>query len=103
MRLLWNLAKFVLALVLIVPVCIVVLALTLGILGTLFGLAVFALKVAFAGLIVYGAFRLMSHLFGGPSVRSRPREIPGAAEPMPRRDRYEEEALRELDRELGVR
>lgn len=102
MRLLWTLLKVALVLALVVPVGIVVLGLALGILGTLFGLAVFVLKLAILGLLAYGALRLVSRLFfGGGTKRPKAEEIK-ALSPAPPVDRHYEAALRELDRELGT-
>jgi len=99
MRLLWTLLKVVIGIIFVVPVCIIVLAAALGILGTMLGLAILALKVAFAGFLVYGAFRLLTHLLGGPKASSRPTEV----RELPKVDPYEAAAMRELDRELGIR
>ena len=99
MRVLWTLLKVVLALVFLLPVCIIVLATVLGLFGALLGLAILALRIAVVGLIGYGAFKLITHLVRGPAEQRRPIEIPAA----PKVDPYHEAALRELDRELGVR
>ena len=99
MRLLWTVFKVALACALVIPVSIIVLVTALGIFGALLGLAILTLKIAFVGLIVWGAFRLISSLLGAPRAPSRPSEI----RDVPKVDRYEAEALRELDRELGVR
>jgi hypothetical protein len=99
MKVLWTLLKVVLALVLIVPVTIIVLGTVLGILGALLGLAILVLKVAVAGLIVYGAFRLIGRLLRGPAPAPQPRELSRLAPADP----YYDSAMRELDRELGVR
>lgn len=96
MRLLWTLMKVALALVLVIPVCIIVLATALGLFGALLGLAIMALRLAVIGLIAYGAFRLLAGLFGGKrSSRSEP------VMSLPPVDPYYEAAKRELDRELG--
>lgn len=96
MRLLWTVLKVVIAAALVIPLAIIALATALGILGTLFGLAILALKVAVIALIGWGAFRLIAHLVGGPSRRQKEtiRELP----PI---DPHYEAAMRELDRELG--
>ena len=99
MRVLWTLLKFAIAAVLIVPVCIIVLSTVLGILGAVVGLAILALRVAVVGLVVYGAYRLISRLVRGPAPTAAPRDIPQLAPADP----YYEAARRELDRELGVR
>jgi hypothetical protein len=97
MRLLWTLLKVVIALVLVIPIAIIVLATVLGVFGALLGLAILALRVAVVGLICWGAFRLVGALLRGPSPRSQPMEI----KPLPTVDPYQEAAMRELDRELG--
>ncbi len=94
MRLLWTLVKVALGLVFVVPVAIILLAITLGILGTVLGLAIMTLRIAVFGLICWGLFALAMRLFRGsprtPEVKS-----------LPPVDPYYEAAKRELDRELG--
>jgi hypothetical protein len=97
MRTLWKLMKVVLAVALVIPVSIIVLATALGILGGLFGLAVLALKLAVMCLMVYGVFRLVSALMCGNSRRPRP----NAVRELPPVDPHYEAAMRELDQELG--
>lgn len=97
MRALWTFVKIVIALAVAIPLSILVLATALGILGTLIGVAVLALKVAVIAFIGYGAFRLIGHLVGGPAKRA-PRKATAA---LPPTDRYYDAAMRELDRELG--
>lgn len=97
MRLLWTLVKVAIALAIAIPLCIIVLGTALGILGALFGLAILVLRVAVIGLIGYGLFRLGARLLRGPAPAPR-------AEPyktLPTVDPHYEEAMRELDRELG--
>lgn len=97
MRVLWTLVKIALALALVIPVSIIVLTTALGLFGALLGLAILVLKVAVAGLIAWGVFRLARALFGGRSpspAQSQPRQLPAI-------DPYYEAAKRELDRELG--
>ena len=55
MKVLWTLFKVALALVLVIPLGIIVLATMLGIFGALLGLAIMALRVAVVGLVIYGA------------------------------------------------
>lgn len=98
MKVLWTLLKVALALVLVIPVCIIVLATVLGLFGALLGLAVLALRVAVVGLVAWGAWRLFSRLMRGPAPKARPAEIPRPAAPV---DPYYQSALRDLDRELG--
>lgn len=97
MRVLWTVAKFVIAVALLVPVSIIVLSVSLGILGTLVGLAFFALRIAVFALVCYGLFRLGVALFGGRSKRQPAPEVRA----LPPVDPYYEAAKRELDRELG--
>lgn len=97
MRLLWTLLKFVLALLLVIPVCIIVLATALGVFGALLGLAIMAIRIAVVGLIAWGVFRLGARLFGGSKSHSRPNEVMS----LPTVDPHYEAAMRELDRELG--
>ena len=96
MRILWTLLKVVVGLMVVLPVAIVALVFTIGVAGALLGLAIIALKLAFVGLLAYGAFRLARGMFGShappPAVV---RELPEPA------DRYYEAAMRELDTELG--
>ncbi len=66
-----------------------------GLFAVILGLGFLALKLAMiVGLIVF-AFRLVGRLLFGAPARQR-----AIAEPVP--DRYDREAERELDRELGV-
>jgi hypothetical protein len=97
MRLLWTLGKVVLALLLIVPAAMIVLATMLGLLGAVLGLTVFAIRLAFVGVIGWGAFRLFKALFGSSSPSPRVETLPQS----PPRDRHYEAAMRELDLELG--
>jgi len=97
MRILWTIVKLVIALVVVVPISIIVLALTLGLFGAVVGLAFFALKLAVIGLLALGLFRLAGNLVGG-----RARSAQSEATPeLPPRDPHYEAAMRELDRELG--
>ena len=98
MRLLWTLVKLVIALALVIPISIIVLATLLGLFGALLGLAILALKLAAVGFVAWGAFWLITSLLRGSAGRSRPKEIADA----PKVDPYYESAMRELDRDLGV-
>lgn len=98
MRLLWTAAKVTLALVLVIPIGIVVLATALGVFGALLGLAVLALKLVFMGLLAVGAFKLFVYLVKGSPRPAAPVE----PAQLPPRDPHYEAAMRELDRELGV-
>jgi hypothetical protein len=97
MRLLWTLAKVAIALVLVIPVCIIVLGTLLGIFGAVLGLAILALKLAVVGLVAWGTFKLFTGLMRGPAPRAPVKELAAA----PRLDPYYEAAMRELDRDLG--
>jgi len=97
MRILWTLAKVVLALAIGIPLSIIVLATALGVLGALVGLAILALKIAVAGLICWGVFRLVTGLFRGSTPKPRQ---PVIAQ-LPPVDPHYEAAMRELDHELG--
>jgi hypothetical protein len=97
MKVLWTLLKIVIALVLAIPISIIVLATALGILGTLVGIAVLALKLVLFGLVGWAAFRLITRLVGGRVNGKRQTPITE----LPPVDRHYEAAMRELDRELG--
>ena len=96
MKVLWTLLKFVIALVVVIPVSIIVLAAALGILGALVGVAVLALKLVVFGFIGWAAFRLIGRLGRGPCSDRRKSAI--SELPV---DPHYEAAMRELDRELG--
>ena len=97
MRLLWTLGKVLLVLVLIVPVAMIALAVTLGLLGAVLGLTILAIKLAIFGVIGWGAFRLFKAIFGSASPSPRVETLAQ----LPPRDLHYEAAMRELDRELG--
>ena len=97
LRLLWKLVKVVLALALVIPLSIIVLATALGVLGGLIGLAFLVAKLAVVGLLAWGAIRLVCHLMGGPTRGAKPIEV----KQLPPSDPYYDAAMRELDRELG--
>lgn len=97
MKLLWTVVKVALVCALVIPLGIIVLATALGILGALFGIAMFVLRIAVIGLIAWGAFTLLGRLFGGPKPSPRPAEIKS----LPPVDPHYEAAMRELDRDLG--
>lgn len=96
MRALWKVVKVMLALLIAVPLAMIVLATTLGILGAVVGLAVFALKIAIWALIAVGIYKLGKRLFGGS--RSEPLAAPVSLPPV---DPYYRAAMQELDRDLG--
>ena len=99
MRVLWTLLKVIIGLAVAIPAAFFVLALTAGLVGTLFALLVIAVKLAIFGVVGYGIFRLARAIFA-PSHKAAPapREL---STPAP--DRYYEAAVRELDAELGGR
>ena len=97
MRILWTLLKIIIGLAIAIPLGIMALALTAGVLGTLFGLAVLVLKLACVALVGYGVFRLARAMFV-PSRKPAP--------PIPELrsvDPYYEAAMRELDSEIERR
>ena len=96
MRIVLTVFKVILGLAIAIPVGILVLALTAGVLGTLIGLAMMVLRLAFIGLVGYGLFRLARSLFGSKPKTPPLRELP----PI---DPYYDAAIRELDTELGHR
>jgi hypothetical protein len=95
MRVLWMLIKIILGLAIAIPLGVVALALTVGLVGTLLGIAILVLKLACVGLVGYGLYRVARLAFA-PSKTTPPpvRELPPV-------DRYYEAAMRELDSELG--
>ena len=95
MRILWTLAKVILALAIAIPVGMIAVGLAMGILGSLFGIAFFVLRLAVFGFLGYGAFMLARRLFGG---KSKPAYQPIRELPAP--DPYYEAAMRELDAEM---
>jgi hypothetical protein len=96
MRILWTLLKVVIGLAIALPLGVLVLAVTFGVLGALLGLAILALKLAFLALVGFGAYRLLRRALGrSPGARTRP--TPG----LPAPDPYYRAAMHELDAELG--
>src|ERR1043166_5349387 len=95
MRILWNLLKVIIGLAIAIPLLIVVLVTTLGVLGTLLGLAIAALRLVCLGLAGYGLYRLARYVFA-PAPQAKP---VGVRE-LPARDPYYEAAMRELYSEL---
>ena len=99
MRILWTLFKVIIALAIAIPVGILALALTAGLVGTLVALAVLTLKLVCLGLAGYGLYRLARFMFApARTVRETP-AVPTLSAPDP----YYQAALRELDSELGGR
>ena len=97
MRLLWTVVKIAIALVLVIPVTIIVLATALGLFGALLGLAILTLRIAIVGLMLWGGFRLVKWMLRDRAPTPQPRQLPD----VPKVDRHYEAAMRELDRELG--
>jgi hypothetical protein len=95
MRVFWTLLKIIIGLAIAIPIGIVVLALTFGVVGALLGLAMLALKLAFIGFVGYGLYRLARVAFA-PSPRKTAEPI-RELRPV---DPYYEAAVRELDSEL---
>lgn len=95
MRILWTLFKIIIGLAIAIPVGLLALALTVGIVGTLVELAIVALRLAIIGLIGYGIYRVVRH-FVAPS-RAAPAPV---VRDLPPADPYYAAAMRELDSEL---
>lgn len=95
MRILWKLLKVIIGLAIAIPLLIVVLVTTLGVLGTLLGLAIVALKLACLGLAGYGLYRLGRYVFA-----PAPKAMPASVRELPAPDPYYEAAMRELNSEL---
>jgi hypothetical protein len=95
MRILWKLLKVIIGLAIAIPLIIVTLVTTVGILGALLGFAIVALKLACLGLAGYGLFRLAKYIFG-PAPKAEPARV----RELPAPDPYYEAAMRELNSEL---
>ena len=96
MRVLWTLLKVIVGLAIAIPLGIVALVVTMGILGTLLGLAVLALKLACVAFAGYGLFRLARH-FLAPTTAPAARPLREITTPDP----YYAAAMRELNAEMG--
>lgn len=98
MRILWTLIKVIVGLAIAIPLGILALALTVGLVGTLVGIAIVALKLACVGFVGYGAYRLLRYMLAPTRKVSAPvvRELSAP-------DPYYVAAMRELDSELGTR
>ncbi len=96
MRIFWTLLKVVITLAVAIPLGLLALALTVGVVGTLLGLAIVALKLACIALVGYGVYRVARSLFAPAPKPPRAGELPAA-------DPYYTAAMRELDSELGTR
>ena len=73
MRVLWTLIKIIVGLAIAIPLGVVALALTLGLVGTLIGVAILVLKLACVGLVGYGLYRVVRIAFGSSKTPARPR------------------------------
>jgi len=96
MRILWTLFKIIVGLAIAIPVGIIALGLTVGVVGALVGLAVMALKLACIGFVGYGLYRLARYM-----VAPAPRLPAPSSQELPPVDPYYEAAMRDLDAELG--
>jgi len=96
MRILWTLLKVIVTLAVAIPLGLLTLALTVGVVGTLLGLAIVALKLACIAAAAYGLYRVARHVFAPAPKPARVRELPPV-------DPYYTAAMRELDSELGTR
>lgn len=96
MSIIWKLFKVVIGLAIAIPLGIFALVATVGILGTMIGLAIVALKIACLALLGVGAYRVVRYVFGSkqPPPVSRPREL-GSPDP------YYDAAMREVNSHLG--
>jgi membrane protein YdbS with pleckstrin-like domain len=95
MRLLWGLFKVALVLAIGIPICLFAISLTLGIVGTVIGLVMMAVRLAVLGLAGYALYRVFRWAFG---PRTRP--VRPSAPVLPTPDPYYSAAMRELDAEL---
>lgn len=95
MRILWTMFKVIIGLAIAIPVGILALALTVGVVGTMLGLAILALKLMCVGFVGYGLFRVARAIFAPAPKVAMPRELPHV-------DPYYEAAMRELDSEMGT-
>lgn len=95
MRILWTLFKVIIGLAIAIPVGVIALVMTLGILGGLLGLAIVALKLAVVVFIGVGLFRVARHFLG-----FAPKAPPPTVRELPMPDPYYEAAMRELDAEM---
>jgi hypothetical protein len=95
MRIMWTLFKIIIVLAVTIPVALFAMALAAGILGTVVGLALTALRIAFIALVGYGVYRIARFLFAPTSASAKPviSELTAA-------DPYYVAAMRELDSEL---
>ena len=94
MKVLWMLLKVAVALVLVIPASL----LMLGLFGTVLGIAILLLRLAFIGLLAFGAFKLIARLLRGPAPRVDRKETQRLTTPA---DPYYQAAMRELDRDIA--
>lgn len=95
MRLLWGLFKVALVLAIGIPICFFAISLALGIVGTVIGLVVMAVRLAVLGLTGYVLYRVFRWVFGPRTPPVRP-----STPALPAPDPYYAAAMRELDAEL---
>ncbi len=95
MRILWTLFKVIIGLAIAIPLGIVALGVTIGVVGAVLALAILALKLAFVGFVGYGLYRVVRHLVAPAPSAPRP------VRSLPAPDPYYEAAMRELDKEMG--
>ncbi len=97
MRILWTLIKVAVGLAIAIPVGVILLGLTMGIVGTVIALAFMALRLAVFALLAYGVYRVGKHFFFGSRSPA-----PTPMRELPARDPYYDAAMRELDAEMGT-
>jgi|SRR5579884_1494144 len=95
MRIFWTLFKIILGLAILIPAGLLVMAMTLGILGAVVGLAMVVLRLACIALVAYGVFRV-ARFFLAP----RRAPVTSKTPQLPSVDPYYAAAMRELDAEL---
>lgn len=95
MRIMWTLFKITIVLAITIPVALFALALTVGIVGTVVGLAITALRLAAIALVGYGVYRIARFFFAPTSASAKP-----VVSELPAADPYYVAAMRELDSEL---
>lgn len=94
-RILWTLFKIVVGAAILVPIVVLAAGLAFGLVATVVGLVVAAVRLAVIGLFGYGLYRVARHFFA-PSAK--PPKV--AAPELPSADPYYSAAMRELDAEL---
>ena len=95
MRIVWTLFKIIIVLAITIPVALFALALTVGIVGTVVGLAITALRLAAIAFVGYGVYRIARFFFASTSASVKP-----VVSELPAADPYYVAAMRELDSEL---